>query len=109
MDIPNKKPGNKALRKGRFSVPQQIYFITFVTKDRDPAFKEFEPACTAARILSDKGLWEDATLLSWVLMPDHFHGLVEIGACKTLASIVKTVKGRSAHEINRSQLRSGSL
>ncbi len=94
---------------GRFSIAQQVYFITFVTKNRNPIFKEFGLACTAARILSDKILWADAALLGWVLMPDHFQAFVEIGENKTLASIIKTAKGRSAREINRFRLSAGSL
>lgn len=109
MTIPIKSPGNSALRKGRCSVPGQIYFITFVTKNRNPIFSNWDLACAASRILADKSLWQDATLLTWVLMPDHFHGLVEIGENKTLAEIIKRVKGTSAREINRHLLQAGNL
>lgn len=109
MAIPIKSPGNSALRKGRCSVPRQIYFITFVTKNRNPIFRSFALSCVASKLLSDKKLWADATLLSWVLMPDHFHGLVEIGEKKSLADIVKNVKGISAREINRHLAKTGSV
>lgn len=109
MTKTSSKPGNKALRKGRFSIPGQIYFITFNVKNRNPLFADWWTACYAARILSSRPIWGDAKLLSWVLMPDHFHGLVEVGNKQTLSTMIKTVKGRSAYLINQHRQLKGSV
>jgi REP element-mobilizing transposase RayT len=44
-----------------------------------------------------------ALSLAWVVMPDHFHWLVEL-KCGTLASLMKQVKASSSREINRGRL-----
>ena len=79
MDNGNPKPGHAALRKGRASVPGQIYLLTTTTLDRSPVFTNFRAAQAAAQSFEDKAVLADAQLLAWVLMPDHFHGLVQLG------------------------------
>ena len=34
-------PGHRSLRKGRVSLPQQIYHVTTATADREPHFRDF--------------------------------------------------------------------
>lgn len=109
MTITSVPCGYQALRKGRFSVPQQIYFITFNTKDREQIFHNWELACFAARMLSMNSTWGDAKILSWVLMPDHFHGLIQIGDDQSLSAIIKKAKGNTAISINRHRQQNGSI
>ena len=40
-----------------------------------------------------------AELLCWVLMPDHWHGLVRLTGERELAHVVGEAKGRSAHAV----------
>ena len=42
-------------------------------------------------------------------MPDHFHGLIQLGDAENLSNVVKQAKGRTALLINRQRLRSGNL
>lgn len=56
-------------------------------------FKLAFAACRTFRPSAEK---EQALLLSWVLMPDHFHGLVQLRGSGTLSSCVQRVKSRSA-------------
>jgi len=42
-------------------------------------------------------------------MPDHFHGLIQLGDTETLSNVVKKAKGRSALLINRQRLQTGNL
>jgi Transposase and inactivated derivatives len=49
-----------------------------------------------------------AQSLAWVVMPDHFHWLVELGPV-SLKTLMRRVKSRSTLAINRLQGRSGRL
>jgi len=90
------RPGHAALRKGRRSQSQRIYFITFVTTNRLQLFADFNLACTTVRSFVDPRNWQDARLLAWVLMPDHWHGLVELGPKRGLSCLVGALKAHSS-------------
>jgi putative transposase len=95
-------PHGSFLRKGRASVPGQIYLVTSVTKDRRKLFLDFDLGCLASKILNSHQLWPDANLLAWVLMPDHMHLLVELGDRESLALVVQRVKSLVARELRQS-------
>lgn len=44
---------------------------------------------------------QDSEWLSWVLMPDHFHGLLKLGQSESLSNVIGRFKGRAAREVNR--------
>ena len=107
-------PGNvivpyTSLLKGRHSLPNQAYLLTWVTLDRAPVFSDFR----AARLLVGevRRMHEQKRVdsLAWVVMPDHLHWLVQLHAHWPLAPVVKTVKGRSALAINGCLDRRGPL
>ncbi len=59
-------PGNKALRRGRCSIPFQIYLITFTTLNRQAFFYENHLTANAFCIaLNHDALWIDAKVLCW--------------------------------------------
>jgi REP element-mobilizing transposase RayT len=89
------------LRKGRRSVGGQLYLITFATRDRAPRFRDWEVAAHASRLLSDAENWRDSRLLAWVLMPDHWHGLVELHHGDTLAGRIGWIKSHSARQLRQ--------
>ena len=93
-------PGHAALRKGRQSRPQQIYFVTFVTHRRQPLFADFTTGCAAARALVAPENWTHARLLAWVLMPDHWHALVELRDGTTLSTLVQELKRESTQHLH---------
>jgi len=101
--------GYCALRRGRTAIPGGIYVITFVTKDRTRLFADFEFACAASATLGDPMLWRNSNLLAWVLMPDHWHGLVQLGAMDTLATAIRRVKSVSAKRLNAMLGSSGAV
>ncbi|NID06967.1 transposase [Luteibacter jiangsuensis] len=72
------QPHSKDLRRGRISEPGQIYLITAVTWNRAPIFRDISHARRASRICHSPSAWKGANCLAWVLMPDHWHGLVEL-------------------------------
>jgi putative transposase len=88
------------LRKGRVSLPGQIYHVTAATMQRKPVFSDFDLACAAARAFADRSVLGDASLLSWVLMPDHAHWLLQLGG-DALPALVNRLKCASARHVNR--------
>ena len=52
----------------------------------------------------------DCVWLAWVLMPDHFHGLVRLESDQSsLSSVIRSLKGSSDKQINRSLMKQGRL
>jgi len=98
-----------ALRRGRYSLPQQIYCITTVTRDRRPLFTDIIIARLLVREL--RRLHDDGNVhsLAWVVMPDHLHWMIQLNENWPLYRVVKALKGRSARTINRHLRRQGSL
>ncbi len=88
--------GHAALRRGRASIPGQAYLVTFVTRDRRPLLADPVAAHAVARAIVDKRLWYRSRLLAWVLMPDHWHGLIELGEMETLSVCVQRLKANTS-------------
>jgi len=97
--------GRKALRQGRVSRPAQVYLVTTTTSQRRPLFVATHAARTACRAIAWAGSWGDARLLAWVLMPDHWHGLVRLGD-EPLGRVMNRFKAgvtRSLHAANAAE------
>lgn len=84
--------GSHRLRKGRISLPGQTYLVTFTAAGRAPIFGEFELARTVSRAICNLDMWPHARLLAWVLMPDHWHGLIESEEAESLSRSVARAK-----------------
>ena len=93
-------PGSQALRKGRYSCSRHIYFITSVCADRNRLFLDTDNARIVSRLCHDKRIWSDSKLLAWVLMPDHWHGIIELGENMTLSKTMQAFKSCSAKALN---------
>jgi putative transposase len=94
------------LRKGRFSVSGGEYFITTVVNDRRPVFRDFLPARRFIRVVHQLEDASDYQWLAWVLMPDHFHGLLRTGTLE-LSTVMNRFKGFTAYRLNRELGHSG--
>lgn len=94
-----KKPGHKALRIGRYSCLDQIYLVTFTTKGRKPVFADHSMASISVECILESSAWQSSLLLHWVLMPDHWHGLIALGDHISLSSCVARLKGGSARSL----------
>lgn len=101
MPYAKNRPGHRALRKGRVSLPNQLYLITATTLDRQCFFHEFYAGCAAARCFEDNSILGDALMLAWVLMPDHAHWLIGLGKQDNLSLVVNRLKSSSARLANR--------
>ena len=102
-------PGYQALRRGRWSESNRTYLLTTVTEGRRRLFSDWKAASVAASVMSQADNWPGANLLCWVLMPDHWHGLVELHGSTQLADAVRVAKGRSARAVNLALERSGTV
>lgn len=89
--------------------PGKIYLLTAVTHNREALFSDWPAASAAASSISSPELWKEARLLCWVLMPDHWHGLVELGESESLAGLMQSVKGHSSLHVNAVLKRTGPV
>jgi REP element-mobilizing transposase RayT len=102
-------PGVRMLRRGRHSFANGVYHVTTATAVRNPVFRDFDMARAAsASIVSSESLG-DTLLLAWVLMPDHMHLLLQLGARDPLPLVVCRIKARSAAAANRVMQRRGAI
>ena len=100
-------PAAHRLRVGRYAEASRIYLLTSNTLHSIPVFKDF----ALGRLVVDQfrnaqnlGL---ANSLAWVVMPDHFHWLIELqqGSLselmqKTKSMSTKAVKQRTGRNIS---------
>ena len=109
MHIHDRFRGHRELRRGRVSLPGQVYHVTTTTRDRRPWFSDFHVACEAVRAFSTPLALGDAALLAWVLMPDHVHWLLQLGERLPLEAVVARMKATSGVRANRMLFRAGAL
>ncbi len=109
METIRRTPGYAASRGGRRSETGRIYLLTTVTHARTPLFADWRCARAAAACLASAQTWRGASLLCWVLMPDHWHGLLALETGASLADMVRIAKGRAAREVNRARGRGGTV
>jgi len=102
-------PGIRALRKGRFSRPGHIYFVTTVSRRREPVFMEWEVAAATCRALNNPIVWRRSFLLCWVLMPDHWHGILQLGERDELPTVMNRAKSAMAKACNGACARAGRV
>ena len=103
------RAGHAALRRHSLHLPGHAYLVTATTLARQAFFKEFAPACQAARCHLDPDVYRESRLLAWVLMPDHGHWLVQVGDGDHLASLMNRIKSATARAYNEEARRTGSL
>ncbi|MGS0676867.1 REP-associated tyrosine transposase [Shewanella sp. 0m-4] len=97
------------LRVGRFSQEGGEYFITFNTENNLDHFIDFYVSQLFCIGIAKNELQYNCSWLTWVLMPDHFHGLLRLEKGAELSKVVGTLKGASSFVINRKLNRSGAL
>ncbi|OZY39457.1 transposase [Pseudomonas fragi] len=88
------------LLKGRYSEHGRVYLLTTVTDHRRPIFSDFHLGRLVVNQL--RQAHEDGIVhsIAWVVMPDHFHWLVELRR-KTLGELMCRIKSRSSVTVNR--------
>jgi len=94
-------PGQKALRMGRVTVPGHAYLITAVCVGRQPVFTQMGLARVAVSVFESPATWPSAELLAWVLMPDHWHGLVVPDGTESIGRVMQRAKASVTRELRR--------
>ena len=89
------------LRLGRYSEPNRIYLLTSVTHDRKPIFSDWKLGRLVVNEFRRAQDQKMAGSLAWVVMPDHFHWLIELRD-SDLSNLMRQVKTRSAFAITNS-------
>jgi len=102
------KGRRSALRKGRFSAPNNAYFITKCIYDRKQALLS-KPACAEILIQAflygrEQGWYR---MLGFVIMPDHYHLIIALGQTKSLKQVMSSINKFAARRINIALKRSG--
>jgi putative transposase len=98
------------LRIGRYSETNRIYFVTTVINNRnDCIFSNFSTARLVVNEMRYLHETEKANSIAWVIMPDHLHWLFQLKEQDSLPNIVKTLKARSAQNINKHLNRTGAV
>ena len=82
-------------------MPGLVYLVTTTCHERRAIFSDFLLGACACRTLAEPRLWRDSRLLARVLMPDHWHALIELGGNESLSKVVGRAKAVSAAAVNR--------
>ncbi|KAA0950351.1 MULTISPECIES: transposase [unclassified Pseudomonas] len=90
------------LRTGRYSEPGRFYLLTAVTHQRQPAFKDWRMGRLVVNEFRRAEEDGKATSVAWVVMPDHFHWLIELHN-GDLPKLMQATKSRSARAINKAR------
>ncbi|MCE0463709.1 REP-associated tyrosine transposase [Pseudomonas uvaldensis] len=101
-------PHSHRLRFGRYSQPGQIYLLTAITLDRDPVFNRFETGRLVVDAFRKAQQEQFAHSLAWVVMPDHFHWLIELQGIE-LSKLLARTESRTTVACNRLMQRQGPL
>jgi putative transposase len=92
-------PHSADLRKGRFSAPGLVYFITSNVQEKRPLLYPDgrEVVITSLKWLRDNGrIW----LLGYATMDNHFHCLLTLRDAYTLPRVMNSLKRHTSSEIN---------
>ena len=99
---------SKRLRIGRFDEISRIYSLTAKTYQRRPLFADWRIGRLVVRQLAlAHELWL-VEPIAWVVMPDHFHWLVELRT-GTIADVMRRVKSCAAKAINSELKTNGKI
>ena len=94
------------LRKGRYSEPNRLYLVTAVTRGRRPVFADLQSARALINILRNEDRRNQVQTWAYVVMPDHFHWLLQLND-EALSKVVGRVKSLSSRQLGRSLWQDG--
>ena len=89
--------------------PLQCWRLTVHTLFRRPVFDETEAARAVSRLHRQSGPWLGSRVLAWVLMPESWQALVEVGASDSVERLVQRFKTASARLVDPRQRINGWL
>jgi REP element-mobilizing transposase RayT len=96
------------LRTGRYSESGQIYLVTVVALERQPVFTTYKTGRLVVEAFRKAQEEQFANSLAWVVMPDHFHWLIELQNL-SLPKLMARTKSRTTVGLNRATQRQGPV
>jgi hypothetical protein len=87
-------------RAAHVSVAGRAYVLTIATLFRRPVFRDPLAARAVAQLHLRNAPWGASSWLAWVLMPDHWQGLVVLGATESLEALAGRFKAMSARSVD---------
>ena len=94
----------------RFYLTDQLYFVTSVVENREPIFLNENCIQILLRVLDEYAKKCSIEIIAFAVLPDHMHLLISPKSQKhTISGFMKSIKGKSAIEINRVTERKGRL
>jgi len=94
----------------RFYLTNQLYFITSVVENREPIFLNENCIQILLRALDEYAKKCSIEIIAFAVLPDHMHLLISPKSQRhTISDFMKSIKGKSAIEINRATERKGRL
>ncbi|MBU6956485.1 transposase [Pseudomonas sp. CVAP len=102
------RPNSHCLRRGRYSEPGRAYMVTTVVHKRCPLFADWRIGRLLVTEMKRAHERNQVDSLAWVVMPDHFHWLLELKQ-RTLSQVMQSIKSRSTLTINRAVNGSGAF
>ena len=86
----------------RFYLTDQLYFITSVVENREPIFLNENCIQILLRVLDEYAKRCSIEIIAFAVLPDHMHLLISPKSQRhTISDFMKSIKGKSAIEINR--------
>ena len=89
--------------------PHQEYFVTFACANKVPFFNHFQNGQAFCQQIAVNQQHYQCLWVAWVLMPDHFHGLLRLDNSASLSEVVGHLKGSSAAVVNSLLARKGKV
>ncbi len=71
---------------------REIIFITQIVKDRKPAFQNPALVQLLLTTFEEVNKYHPFTILAYVILPDHFHGLIEPTGQSNFSQIMHSLK-----------------
>jgi len=87
------------LLKGRRSIVGQEYLVTTACKRRMPVFSKKQNAERLINEFAREEAADSATWIAWVVMPDHWHGLLSLGCNGDLSDLMRRINGRTSRAL----------
>ena len=98
--MPRDFPHGRNLRVGRHSIAGQAYVLTACTWRRQRLFDDLFVGRVVVRALAFQQQQGFVEGHAFVVMPDHFHWLITLAGQRSLADVMRAVKGWSGRAIN---------
>ncbi|AUM71536.1 REP-associated tyrosine transposase [Pseudomonas fluorescens] len=93
------RPNSHRLRRGRYSESGRAYLVTAVVHHRRPVFSDWRIGRLLVAEFKRAHDSDQVNSLAWVVMPDHFHWLLQI-LDGHLSRVIGATKARCTHSVN---------